>query len=1005
MQNNSIFKNNKSLVLTEDDRSAIDIRNILDVSYPNLKITYFPAKDSMPFSSEVSSPEILLDRSEKLLSLPSKDIVIITCNNLIQKFSLNNEVQKFIKIQVNQKVDLKKLTNDLVKFGHTNQSNVYNKLEFSLRGDILDIYNYQTNPIRVSFFDDVVETIKEFNPQTQLTFKNNIDEVLIVNPFIETDQVEPQSLISLLSNFNLYSVNRADLILNEKIEFLKSIYNQSNIEIPFTNFYLDKADIEQLSYEKLRFESANTILKHNNFTLDELSNLQFNIYIHHGENISSFSNEFNEKIKTKPTFGGNIHFLNSKISKNYFFDQSIHINNYSKSTNSITKSNIVNFNELSLGDPIVHQKHGIGRFISIDSLTVSNKLREFVRLVYRGNDKLLLPIENLNLITRYGFDDSNLLLDKLGSTDWINRKANVKKKIKFIANKLLKNAAKRSSIHIAPFEFNETDLVKFNELFSFIETEDQLLAIDQSLEDLKNDKPANRLICGDVGFGKTEVALRIACATYLSGFQFVIIVPTTLLAMQHTNTFKERFNFMNVKVATLSRFTSIKEKKEILLSLKSGDIQILISTHSLFKKDIEFNNLGTLVIDEEQKFGVDQKEYLINKYPNIHLFSLSATPIPRTLQMSLLGLKDLSIIGTPPSNRISIRTYVQKYEPVTFLSAVKNEILRKGQVFIVVPRISHIPFVESEIKKLSLDVTYAIGHSKMKEKEIEDVFISFTKGQIQCLISTNIIESGIDIKNANTLIVFNSNLFGLSQLYQLRGRVGRSDKRAYAYLFHDNEKLINKTALKKLQVLANYENLGSNFQLANEDLEIRGAGNLLGDEQSGHVKEIGIELYQSMLKAEIERLNKNSSEDEQFDDFEFNAYFEYYIPKDYIADDISRLIFYRKLTNAKNNIQLKDILYEMNDRYGNYPIEINNLFNLLTIKIKSIKIGVIKINIQKNYIDLTFKTVNENTSSILIQMVQENLIKMKSPLTIQMKNIENKDLFFTINLFFKKLGL
>jgi len=1005
LKDNPLLFANKSLLLVEDDKSAIDAKNILELNYPNLKIAYFPAKDSMPFSSESSSAEILLDRSEKLLSLTSKDVVIITCNNLIQKLSINSEILHSVEIHCNQKVDIKQLINTLVKFGHTHQSNVYNKLEFSLRGDILDIYNYHSNPIRISFFDDMVETIKEFNPQTQLTFKKNLDKILLVNPFIETSDKESLSIIKLLSDFDFYSINRADLILNEKIDFLKSIYYQSKIETSFKNFYLDKKDIEKISYKNIRFESTNTVLKHNNFKLDELSNLKLKVFIHHGENNSSFIQEFNEKIKIKPTFGSNINFVNSKISKNYLFDQSIHINNYTKSINSIDKSNIINFNELSLGDPIVHQKHGIGRFISIDSLSVNHKLREFVRLVYRGNDKLLLPIENLNLITRYGFEDSSLVLDKLGSNDWINRKANVKKKIKFIANKLLKNAAKRSSVSITPFEFTDTDLEKFNELFNFIETEDQLLAIHQSLEDLKNDKPANRLICGDVGFGKTEVALRIACATYLAGFQFVIIVPTTLLAMQHTNTFKERFNFMNVQVATLSRFTSIKERKEILSSLKTGDIQILISTHSLFKKEIEFNNLGTLVIDEEQKFGVDQKEYLINKYPNIHLFSLSATPIPRTLQMSLLGLKDLSIIGTPPSNRISIRTYVQKYEPVTFLTAVKNEILRNGQVFIVVPRISHIPFVESEIKKLSLDITYAIGHSKMKEKEIEDVFISFTKGQIQCLISTNIIESGIDIKNANTLIIFNSNLFGLSQLYQLRGRVGRSDRRAYAYLFHDNEKLINKTALKKLQVLANYENLGSNFQLANEDLEIRGAGNLLGDEQSGHVKEIGIELYQSMLKAEIERLNKNSTDDEQFDDFEFNAYFEYYIPKDYITDDISRLIFYRKLTNAKNNIQLKDILHEMNDRYGNYPNQINNLFNLLTIKIISLKIGVTKINIQKNYIDLTFSKVDEIISSVLIQMVQENFIKMKSPLTIQMKNIENKDLFFTINLFFKKLGL
>jgi transcription-repair coupling factor (superfamily II helicase) len=294
----------------------------------------------------------------------------------------------------------------------------------------------------------------------------------------------------------------------------------------------------------------------------------------------------------------------------------------------------------------------------------------------------------------------------------------------------------------------------------------------------------------------------------------------------------------------------------------------------------------------------------------------------------------------------------------------------------------------------------------MKEKDIEDVFLSFTNGEIQCLISTNIIESGIDIKNANTLIIFNSNLFGLSQLYQLRGRVGRSDKRAYAYLFHDSEKLINKTALKKLQVLANYENLGSNFQLANEDLEIRGAGNLLGDEQSGHVKDIGIELYQSMLKEEVEKQKNNKTSDEEdFADFEFNAYFEYYIPKNYIADDISRLIIYRKLTNAKNSTEIKDIIYEISDRYGNYPYEVTNLINLLQIKIKSINFGIIKINIQKNIIDLTFASVSEKLSLILINMVQDNFIKMKSQNSIQIRNTQNEDLFYSINLFYKKLGL
>ncbi|MDC3097329.1 helicase-related protein, partial [Alphaproteobacteria bacterium] len=732
--------------------------------------------------------------------------------------------------------------------------------------------------------------------------------VVIINPNIEA--LEPNTnnsyLEDIITGYEIYTINRSDIILKEKLNSLKAIYNQINPETPFSNYYLDEDKIKNFKLTNISSSSPKSLKITSNTSLDDLSKMSNSIYFHTGNNPAPIEKEFHQKLKINTKYGGNFYFNKTVISKDYLFDGIIHLNKNSYSTKKTNLDTIINFNDLSLGDAVVHQKHGIGRFVSIDNIEVSNRIREFIRLIYRGNDKLLLPIENLNFITRYGFDDSSLLLDKLGTNDWLLRKTSVKKKIKFLANKLLKNAAKRSTINIREFQYNNSDLEKFNKQFPFVETEDQLNSIEQSLNDLRLEKPANRLICGDVGFGKTEVALRIACATYLSGFQFVIVVPTTLLAMQHSNTFNERFSIFNIKVASLSRFTSAKDKKEILLSLKSGDVQVLIATHSLFKKDIEFNNLGTLVIDEEQKFGVDQKEYLINKYPNIHLFSLSATPIPRTLQMSLLGLKDLSVIGTPPSNRISIRTYVQKYESVALLSAIKNELERDGQIFIVVPRISHIPFVESEIKKLNIELSYGVGHSKMKEKDIEDVFISFTKGEIQCLISTNIIESGIDIKNANTLIIFNSNLFGLSQLYQLRGRVGRSNKRAYAYLFHDSEKLINKTALKKLQVLANYENLGSNFQLANEDLEIRGAGNLLGDEQSGHVKDIGIELYQSMLKEEVERQKNNNSEiEDDYEEFEFDAFFEYYIPKTYISDDISRLIIYRKFTNSKNIQELK----------------------------------------------------------------------------------------------------
>src|SRR5210317_246976 len=995
-----------SVILCEDDKSALDLYNIFISVYPKDDICYFPAHDSLPFSDEKSSKEILLERSFQLIKLQKQKIIIISCNNLLKKFFIQHDNKHYFKLDINQEISLSEILETLVNFEHVNNANIYNRCEFSYRGDILDIYNYHPNPYRISFFDNTIESIREFSPQTQLTNKKSLDSITIVNPNYENkiDSSEGISLLSYLENRNIYSFNRSDIVLFDRINFFKSIYEKTELTNPYSSYYLDNDDIKDINFTNIQSSTPIFSLKNNNVTLEQLKNEKKKIFIYQGNSLSNLQKEYDEKIKVVPSLIDNLAFQNTTISKNYELDNSIHLNLYSKKINTEKTNHVVNFNDLNLGDAVVHHKHRIGRFISIDRIDIDKRTREFIRLIYRNNDKLLIPIENLNLISRYGFDDNNLILDKLGSNDWLLRKSSVKKRIKFLANKLIKNVAKRNSINISPLNYSQLELDKFNEKFEFIETEDQLTAIENSLHDLIQEKPANRLICGDVGFGKTEVALRIACATYLSGYQFVIVVPTTLLAIQHSRTFDLRFSPFDTTVATLSRFTSLKEKKLIFEGLKNGDIQILIATHSLFKKDIEFNNLGTLVIDEEQKFGVDQKEFLVNKYPQIHLFSLSATPIPRTLQMSLLGLKDLSVIGTPPSNRISIRTYVQKYEPVSFLTAITNEISRNGQIFIVVPRISNIPFVESELKKLQLDISYGIGHSKMKEKDIEEVFLSFTNGEIQCLISTNIIESGIDIKNANTLIIFNSNLFGLSQLYQLRGRVGRSNRRAYAYLFHDSEKLINKTALKKLQVLANYENLGSNFQLANEDLEIRGAGNLLGDEQSGHVKEIGIELYQSMLKEEVERLKSHSTEEEEiFEEFEFNAFFEYYIPKDYISDDISRLIMYRKLTNAISYKELKDVLYEMEDRYGSYPLEVKNLINLLTIKIQSISLGIIKINLQKKYIDLVFHKVNQNVSAVLLDMVQQNFIKMKSSKAIQINNVEKEDLFYSIKLFYKKL--
>ena len=1004
-------KGKKSIILCEDDRTALDVEKVLKSNFLDFNITYFPAHDFVAFSDSPSSSEIILGRASCFEKLDRTEILIITINCLLTKFSINEDLLKKITIKNKSKIKLNDILEQLVFFGYNNQNNVHTKLEFSLRGDILDIYSSANKPFRISLFDDEIESIKEFDPYTQLSTNDKIiDKIDVFNSSLEFT-VPNNPLYSILDYYKadrFIAFNSSDILIDQRIIFLEEVYKSLELENKLDDYFLNLMNFKEFEFGKLNFTPANSFLNINKIdSLEYLLTLQKKIHIYQGGSKSSLFSQYEEMLK-KSIFVDNskISFLSTAISKNYLFNNEFHINAFLKQlkpTNS--DQSVLDFNDLALGDPVVHQKHGIGRFVAIDRMPFSDKTREFIKIIYRNNDKLLLPVENLNLVTRYGFEDSSLILDKLGSADWLSRKSNIKKKIRFIADKLLKNAAKRLNIKTVPFEFNQSDLDKFNQSFEYVETPDQLTAIEQSLSDLTLGKPANRLICGDVGFGKTEVALRIACATYLSGHQFVIVVPTTLLAMQHFKTFTNRFSSMNVNVASLSRFSSLKEKELIYKGLGNGDIQILVCTHSLFKRDVAFNNLGTLIIDEEQKFGVVQKEFLINKYPQIHIFSLSATPIPRTLQMSLIGLRDLSLIGTPPTNRITIRTYVQKYERVVLLTAIKNELDRNGQIFIVVPRISHIPFVVSEIQKIGIDLNYSIGHSKLKEKEIEEVFINFSGGTINCLISTNIIESGIDIKNANTLIVFNSNLFGLSQLYQLRGRVGRSDRRAYAYLFHDSEKLISKSALKKLQVLSNYENLGSNFQLATEDLEIRGAGNLLGDEQSGHVKDVGIEMYQNMLKDEIGRLNsKNYDEkDEEFEEFEFDAFFEYFIPKSYIVDDISRLIFYRKLTNAKNYKEIKNTEYELIDRYGNYPDEIQNLFNLLKIKIQSLSYGIVRLNIQRTYIDLKINIKNEKLSKFFIQLVQEGMIKMISSDTIRIKNNIDKDYFYVINLFYKKI--
>jgi transcription-repair coupling factor (superfamily II helicase) len=588
---------------------------------------------------------------------------------------------------------------------------------------------------------------------------------------------------------------------------------------------------------------------------------------------------------------------------------------------------------LSTGDIVVHVEHGIGRFVGLQTLDVSGAPHDCLELHYAGETKLFLPVENIELLSRYGSDQTEVELDRLGGTGWQARKAKLKKRIREIAGELIKIAAERM-LHEAPKLPVQAGLYdEFCARFPYEETEDQLGAIQATLKDLETGRPMDRLICGDVGFGKTEVALRAAFAVALDGKQVAVVVPTTLLARQHAKTFNERFKGLPVKVAQASRLIAQKELTQVKKGIADGSIDIVIGTHALLGKAIKFRDLGLLIVDEEQHFGVSHKERLKQLRAEVHVLTLSATPIPRTLQLALTGVRELSIIASPPVDRLAVRTFVAPHDPLMIREALLRERYRGGQAFYVVPRIEDLAGVKDFLEKNVPEMKVAVAHGQMPPSVIEDIISAFYDGKYDILLSTTIVESGLDIPNANTLIVHRADMFGLSQLYQLRGRVGRSKLRAYALFTLPAQQKITAQAEKRLTVLQSLETLGAGFQLASHDLDIRGAGNLLGEEQSGHIKEVGFELYQSMLEEAIVNLKAGIAEPpaERWSP-QITIGMPVLIPEDYVADLPVRLSLYRRLADLDSDDEIENFAAELRDRFGVLPDEVRYLFKVAAIK-------------------------------------------------------------------------
>jgi len=590
---------------------------------------------------------------------------------------------------------------------------------------------------------------------------------------------------------------------------------------------------------------------------------------------------------------------------------------------------------LSPGDLIVHVDHGVGIFRGLEVIDALGARHECLLLEYAGGDRLYLPVENIELLSRYGQDEG--LLDKLGGGAWQSKKARLKQRIREIADKLIRIAAERH-LRKAPIVTPPDGMWDaFCARFPYQETEDQLKAIEDVLDDLEAGLPMDRLICGDVGFGKTEVAMRAAFIAAVSGLQVAMIAPTTLLARQHFNSFADRFRGFPINVRPLSRFVSARDAAKTREGLTSGEIDIVVGTHALLAKQVKFKNLGLLIVDEEQRFGVNHKERLKELRSDIHVLTLSATPIPRTLQMSLTGVRDLSIIGTPPVDRLSIRTYVSEFDAVTVREALLREHYRGGQSFFVVPRIKDIPEIEEFLRDSVPEVSFVVAHGQMAAGELDDRMNAFYDGKYDVLLATTIIESGIDIPTANTMIIHRADMFGLAQLYQIRGRVGRAKVRAYAYLTTKPRVPLTPGAEKRLRVLGSLDTLGAGFTLASQDLDIRGAGNLVGEEQSGQMREVGFELYQSMLEEAIAKIKSGESEGiPSLDDGEWspqiNLGVSVLIPEDYVPDLDVRLGLYRRLSALHSKVELEGFAAELIDRFGKLPKEVNTLLLIVRIK-------------------------------------------------------------------------
>lgn len=998
-----IFKlsGKKVLFITSTEQSALKYSSDLERLF-ELNSETLPYQNTSPYEVVTGNLYDYARQVNTLLNLP--DIVIAPAKVLLEKFPSNAFFENnSFKLKVGESIDQKDLLSRLIKLGYKRSTMVSDIGEFSIRGDIADIYSLEENPVRVEFWGDEIIDIRFFNNETQKSIEK-IKEITIepLYKFILPDSTPedfPKELQEQLDNEGYFEgVNVYQSYFNNDLVSVLDYFK--DYIIVFDEYAEVSAKYQQIDdnfvnnyNEGLKTQNIHPLKEINHFTLAETLNrtagmqkIYFNNFLSDennevididARNVQVFDADMDEAAKFLKEHKGyqitiatdyqervkevlsdydifDINFIKNITSQGteiqdgkilLLTDREL-FNKRQKEVPSNRKRHykekaeyIESINDIKEGEYVVHSIHGVGVYKGLTKQEFDGQLKDYLTIEYANKDKLHIPAEQINMLCRYrGSGQVKPKLSRMGGSDWENTKTRVKKEVETIAYDLLRLYARRKMKTGIEFAPDSPLQLEMEDTFEYIETPDQLKSINQIKADMESPNPMDRLVCGDVGFGKTEVAMRAMFKAVTSLKQVAVIVPTTVLALQHYQTVSERFKPFGIDVELLCRFRSVKEKKETLKNLATGKCDVVIATHSLLQDNVIFKDLGLLVIDEEHRFGVRHKEKLKEFRENIDIISMSATPIPRTLYMSLSGIKDISVINTPPQNRLPIKTFVGEYNEQTVKNAIVNELDRDGQVFYLYNRVETIEEFKLELQKLVPNARIAVGHGQLSEKHLEDVIIGFDNHDYDILLCTTIIENGLDIPNANTMIIHEADKLGLAQLYQLRGRVGRSEKQAYCYCLYKKNKELSQEATERLKAIREFTTLGSGYRIAMRDVEIRGVGNILGTKQHGHMINVGFDTYCQLLEETVNELKgeKVKANKPTIVDINITAY----IPDEWVGSGEQKMIEYKRLSDVKNETELDYIISEWKDRFSRIPEEVENLIKLIKIRLLATDCGI-----------------------------------------------------------------